>query len=786
MLKNRGITFKLIFFILSSCVAVFVLVLGYDYLISHRYISNHVNEKAKNLTNITVSKIDAVLQAVEEIPETISYFLENSHYDEESLKKILQAVVKNNTKISGAAIAFEPYMFSKNKLYFAPYYYKGEKDVKFTYLGDKSYDYFKEDWYKDAKDQGSPVWSEPYHGRVDRSKVMATYSVPFYKNINNKKTFMGVVTADLSLTWLQKIISTIKIGETGYGFLVSKKGRFITHPHKIFIMNKTMFDVARDRENERLHEIAENMTKGKADHLSYKKLINDEDGWLMYAPLPSSGWSLGIDFPREEMISDLVRLDEMIIILVLVGISLLFIVIYLISRSITRSLRMLAEKTKDIAGGNLDFEPLPIMSHDEVGMLANSFIYMRDSLKKYINELTETTAAKERMESELKIAHNIQASILPRVLPPFTARTDFEIFAALEPAKEVGGDFYDFFFVDDSHLCLVIGDVSGKGVPAALFMAVIKTFIKSVAKEGLSPKAILERANKEACYNNEACFFITVFCGIFNIKTGEIVYTNAGHLPPLLINKNGVVDFLETVHGTAVGAVEKSKYVEEKIILEPGEALFLYTDGVTESFNDKNKMFSEERLINVVFNNRFKSVKMLVEEILRNVKSFSRNVDCSDDITMLSLRYMPEKRAKIDKMETEKTIILKNKLTEIQKLEELILTFGKDNNLTKDVINDINLALEEVFTNAITYGFEDESEHTLEISINLEGSEIFLKVIDDGKAFNPLKVPDPDTKAPLRDRPIGGLGILLTKKSMDQLKYKREKDKNILIMKKFI
>jgi sigma-B regulation protein RsbU (phosphoserine phosphatase) len=323
----------------------------------------------------------------------------------------------------------------------------------------------------------------------------------------------------------------------------------------------------------------------------------------------------------------------------MLGILFLAVVIALISGSITRPLRKLVRTTKHIATGNFDFEMPEISSGDEVGKLARSFKYMKNALKKYIRELTETTAAKERMESELKVAHDIQMGIVPKVFPPFPGRTEFDIYATLAPAKEVGGDLYDYFFIDDDHLCFIIGDVAGKGVPAALFMAMAITLLKATAKTSGVPAEILTRINKELSRGNDSCMFVTIFCAVLNIKTGELRYANAGHNPPLIVPEGGSPGFLGGDSGPVVGVDEGAKYSTNKIDLKAGDTVCMYTDGVTEAFSEDGGMFSEEGLERVVAASSGEPVEGVVAGILNAVKQHAVGVPQFDDITIMVLRY---------------------------------------------------------------------------------------------------------------------------------------------------
>jgi len=644
MMKNRGIAFKLIFCILTSCILIFVIVFGYNYLFSRRIIIRNIKDNAFNLARVTVHKIEAVLNSVEKIPENIAYSLEESSYRKKGLMNLLRSVVENNPEIYGATIAFEPYAFEKDSLYFAPYFYKSEGEVKYSNLGDASYDYFSWDWYRIPGELKHPVWSEPYYDEGGGNIIMSTYAVPFFRDVDGERRFMGIVTADVSLSWLQDIVSSIKIGKTGYGFLISGEGRVVTHPDEKLIMNETLSSLAGARGDTQLLEIGRCMIRGDLGFAPCDSPDSGERCWMLYAPIPSTGWSLGILYPRRELMADITRLNWTVIVLGLVGIAFLLGVIVLISGSITRPLRLLARTTNDIAEGNLDFKMPAIKSGDEVGQLADSFIYMRDSLKRHIKELTETTAAKERMESELKIAHDIQMGILPKIFPPFPNKPEFDIYAVLKPAREVGGDFFDFFFIDDVHLCFVIADVSGKGVPASLFMAVTKTLISVIAREIGSPDEILDKVNKEIAQDNPSFIFVTVFCGVLNVKTGEIWYSSGGHNPPLLLRRGEKSEFIKGAVSLLVGIESDTIYTKEKLILQPGDTICMYTDGVTEAFNARLELFSEGRLEEAVCALRGEPIEGLVKGLLKKVKSFSLGVPQSDDITVMVLRYFGDSK----------------------------------------------------------------------------------------------------------------------------------------------
>ena len=639
MMKNRGLALKLSLLILTSMTVIFLFVFMYNYFFSRRIIINNVEMNARNLASATVNRIDTILYSLEKVPENLAYFLEVSFHDHGELLDLIRTVIEKNPEIYGASIAFEPYTLDKSTSTFAPYFYKHNGETKFTYI---PYEYFYWDWYQIPKELDRPVWTEPYYDEGAGEIVMATYSVPFYKTVSGERKFMGVVTADISLSWLEKIVTSIKIAQTGYGFLLTKNGTFVTHPDSDLIMNETIFSVAEARGDSQMRELGRRMIKGQSGFVPFESLITGKQCWMVYAPLSASGWSLGVLFPQDELMADISHLNRTVFFLSLVGFLLILGVIVLIAGSITRPLRVLAKATEDIGSGNLDIEIPPITSRDEVGKLAESFTYMKSSLKKYIKELTETTAAKERIESELEIARDIQAGILHKVFPPFPDKDEFDIYATVEPAREVGGDLYDFFFMDEDHLCFTVGDVSGKGVPAALFMTIIMTLIKTRATQGLTADAIVNRVNQTLSSDNPSLMFVTLFLGILNVRTGELQYCSGGHNPPYLILADGDIQPLETTNGIILGVMEDFSYQSKEITMRKGDSIFIYTDGVTEAMNEKEEWFSERRLEKELALLKKRPAEEVVAGILEKIRVFSTGVQQSDDITMMIITFYGE------------------------------------------------------------------------------------------------------------------------------------------------
>ena len=393
-------------------------------------------------------------------------------------------------------------------------------------------------------------------------------------------------------------------------------------------------------------------------------VIDGKNYYVSYNSLETPGWSIGIASevdkiiePSEEMknyINSVYDETNSRIKKNLFGIYILFLAIFIVcsiilyfigvnlTDKILAPIKLLCEKAKLIGKGNFDIK-LPVKSDDELGKLSGIFNQMAEDLKTYMENLKITTAEKEKIHSELMIARKIQRSMLPCIFPAFPDRNDFDIYAIMDPAKEVGGDFYDFFFIDKTHFAVVIADVSDKGVSAALFMVIAKILIKNQLQNGDSPAKVLEIVNKRLCENNDAGMFVTAFIGVIDITTGETTVANAGHNPPLVYKKVlDKYDFINFDHGFVLGGVQNQTYKEKTINLSKNDILFLYTDGVTESTNKNGNQFSDSKLKEFLNSEEIKnlSIQEVITKLRDNLEKFSDGIDRTDDITVLAFENL--------------------------------------------------------------------------------------------------------------------------------------------------
>ena len=412
-----------------------------------------------------------------------------------------------------------------------------------------------------------------------------------------------------------------------------------------------------------------------------------------------------------------------------------------------------------------------ISNISEVTSLALSIDKMEKDTIKYIEDIKAATKEKERIGTELKLASLIQENSLPTDFP---SNESFELYASMTPAKEVGGDFYDFNLIDDDHLMLVIADVSGKGVPAALFMMVTKILISEYSLSLKDPAQVLTTVNNRICNNNKANMFVTVWLGILELSTGKLVFANAGHEDFVLKNGDGF-KLNKTKHGIPIGAMEDYEYKNNEVILNKGDKLFLYTDGLPEATNSELEMFNLDRMVDTLNELKDLNTKELLNEVKNKVDTFVGEATQFDDLTMMALIYKGDSAMK------KKFNASMDELNNVLKFIDDGIKDIKDSKLLKK----FNLVVEEIFVNIVSYAYSDnDTNNTVTISIKDNDDKTIITFIDSGKHFNPLIKDDPDLSLSVDERPIGGLGIYLVKKMMDNVEYEYKDNKNILTIEK--
>lgn len=523
---------------------------------------------------------------------------------------------------------------------------------------DRKYDVRHRSWFKRAIDQGGPGWSEPYAGVITRH-LRVNCSAPVKKD----GRIVAVIGLSVPLAIIQERIIKMRINKQGKAYLVSRDRRILARE-----------GLATDRDNwsekqtgeyfsfddqKTMPELDKKLASGSPGIM--RGIVNKQDSFVAYAPSSTTGWSVLFVLPVEAVYAPIRATEKAIVtqskaasslVYHHIGISMamLTVVFLLVLAAVTVISRRLAQRITApilaleegamiIGDGNLEHR-LQVESGDEIQQLGETFNRMAGDLAQYIHDLTVATASRERIQSELKLATDIQVSLLPRSFPPFPERKDIDLYALMDPAKEVGGDFYDFFFLDDHRICLIIGDVSDKGVPAALYMMVAKTLLKSEALRDATPAEILERTNSILVLDNESSMFVTVFCAILDTDNGQLDCANAGHLPPVIQQADGSTACHCFSPGFVLGPMPDISYKTELITLQPGELLLLYTDGVNEAVNPALEEYGEQRLLTCVKSYPAGTPEQIIHAIRAEVQTFANGAPQSDDITMLALRYL--------------------------------------------------------------------------------------------------------------------------------------------------
>jgi phosphoserine phosphatase RsbU/P len=642
MMKDKGLAYKLSVYILAGVGLIFGSTFVYNYATTRSLLLSKVEENTRNLSSSAINKSEGFFRSIEKVALSMRYVIENSEKDEAELHSLIKDLVLHNEEIYGSCVAFEPYEYRANAEYYAPYFYEIEEgEIDYVDLAEDDYRYPEWDWYQIPKILNESVWSEPYYDEGAGNILMTTYSVPFYSYIGGEQKFRGIITVDVSLEWLQSVVNGIQILETGYAFLISSRGTFITHKYNPeWVMNESIFSIAETEKYAYLREIGRSMINGEEGFKALTKGLYHDKSRIYHSHLSNNNWSLGFIFPEEELYSSLNELNNNLIIIGVFGLGLLLAIIIFISNRITKPLYDLAVISKDIGTGNFDQEIPKPKYNDEVGVLYTSFNSMQQELKNYIQNLKTTTAAKEKIESELKVAHDIQMGMIPQEFPAFPDRKEFDIYGFISPAKDVGGDLYDFFFIDENRFCFALGDVSGKGTPAALFMAIATTLLRAKAKSGLLQiDEVVKQMNEHLCNNNERGLFVTFFMSILDVRTGEMQYYNAGHNFPVVIGADGNVKMLEQSHHLPLGVFEIPGDPFDTYQFQRGDKIFLYSDGINEAMDTESEQYTDERMMEFLNLTIKRTPKETTESIIADVKKFTTGAEQSDDMTVLVVQY---------------------------------------------------------------------------------------------------------------------------------------------------
>ena len=544
-----------------------------------------------------------------------------------------EAVLKRNPDFFNCSIAFEPYFFEKYGRYFSAYSKRNGDSIRTMQGGSDSYQYFYMDWYLMPKLLDKMCWTEPYMDldvATNTKEMLTSYCNPI---VDKEGKFLGVVNIGLSLSWLSNTISAVKPYPNSYSIMVGHGGTYFVHPDTTKLLNETLFTETLEREDTAKTALGHAMQRGEEGMRQLN--VDGVDSYVFYKPLGQTGWSMAIVCPESDIFGGFDRLRRTVMTIVTVGLLLMLFFFIRIITSELRPLRRLAQEAETIASGQFDTKLPDFKRTDEIGQLSHSFGNMQNSLVSYIEELKATTAQKASIESELNVASSIQMSMLPSVFPN---REGLDMYASMTPAKEVGGDLYGYLLIDDS-LYFCLGDVSGKGVPASLFMAQVTRLFRTLANQQMPPAEICTRMNDALSGDeNPTNMFVTMFIGLVDLKTGHLSFCNAGHNPPIIGGGESHGDFLKMLTNFPIGVLPDLEFQGEEISSIKGRPLFIYTDGLNEAENMENDQFGDDHLLDILRNTHFDSARQVIETLAAEVEHHRGGADPNDDLTMMCLR----------------------------------------------------------------------------------------------------------------------------------------------------
>jgi sigma-B regulation protein RsbU (phosphoserine phosphatase) len=539
-------------------------------------------------------------------------------------------------------------------------------DTMATVPNRKDYDARTRSWYKGAKTKGGLFWTEIFADSTGRGASISC-AMPIYHN----GKLQAVTGTGSTMEKISEIVKGASIGKSGYAFLLDRHGEVVITPHSDFLTDESGNVIGEnylENSNPDVVELAKDMTSGKNN--VRELILEGSEVIVAYAPLARTGWSIGVVMPSSEVTEPIAHMQSsiqglstksenainsfmaisfgVIAVAVVLAVVMAMIMSLRFAGTISKPISMLTEEAEEIGKGDLE-RTITLRTGDELEELAIAFNQMTGELRLHIKDFEQVTAETERIATELNVAKTIQAEILPHIISPSPDRNEFVLFGSMEPAKEVGGDFYDFFLIDEKTLAVVMADVSGNGVPAALFMVIAKTLIKNNAQMAKDPVKIFEEVNNILCENNEGGMFIAAFMGYLNVETGAFTFVNAGHKPPCIKHVDGGWEFLTCDPCFVLAGLENTAYKSQSLDIKEGDKIYLYTDGVTEATDRSLELYGKDRLIKTLDEHQDDSVTGIVNAVRADIKDFAHGAEQADDITMLAIEYFGAKGKKIAK-----------------------------------------------------------------------------------------------------------------------------------------
>ena len=780
MKKKRSLSTKLSLWTVLFAGLIFVAALGVFFNESRMAVQRIAIKNATLILDNTIKKVDNILNHVKVATDNTDWLITRHLDAPDSMFVYSRRILENNPDLNGCSISFEPFYFKERGQYFSAYSMRQGDVIQTTQEGNDHYQYFSMDWYQLPKLLDRPCWTEPFvdinPDDITTPDMIISYCKPI-KNSQNE--FIGSISVDLSIEWLSQTISAVKPYPNSYTIMIGKGGTFFVHPDTTKLFYQTIFTQTMLEPDTAITNLGHAMQAGEEGYRTLN--LYGEDSYVLYKPLGDTGWSVGLVCPTKDIFSGYYHLANTITGIVIVGLLLMLMVFSSIISKQLEPLEELAYQAESIASGRFDEELSDLDRNDEIGQLSQSFHNMQQSLVRQIEELKAVNEQKGRIEGELKIASDIQMAMLPKIFPPYPERNDLDVFGQLTPAKEVGGDRFDFY-IRDEKLFFCIGDVSGKGVPASLYMVVTKALFRTVSGHEASPDRIVHALNEVLSRDNDSNMFVTLFVGVLDLPTGRLHYCNAGHDAPLLIGHTGA-GMLPVDSNLPVGVMTGWKFSKQETMMDPDTTIFLYTDGLNEAENINHQQFDMSRVLEMARklqqDNNFKPT-VVVKEMTDAVHQFVGEADQSDDLTMMALQYTKHQ----ENVTYQRSLTLTNDLKRVPRLNTFIDEVCEANGFDMATTMQINLAIEEAVVNVMNYAYPEGTKGDITIEAKANKTEMSIIISDTGKPFDPTAKAEVDITLSAEDRSIGGLGIHLIRQIMDNINYERIDGHNVLTLMK--
>ena len=630
---RRKLSVRVSIWVVMFAAFIFIAALSFLFYQSREAVRQEAISHATQILDKTSLRVEGILNRAEVATQMTEWLIQRHPDKADSMFVYSHGMLLNNPDFYTCSIAFEPYYFNQYGRYFSAYSKHVGDSIRTLQGGSDYYQYFFMDWYLMPQLLDKPCWTEPY---MDLDAPTNTYEMvtSYCQAIKNKQgEFIGVINTSLSLNWLSHTISAVKPYPNSYSIMIGRGGTYFVHPDTTKITRHTIFTQTMETPDTAMTALGHAMQRGEEG--MKRMIIDDKDCYVFYKPLGKTGCSMAIVCPERDIFGGFDRLRHTVMGIVLVG---LLLMLYFFIKIITRELsplHRLAKEAETIASGQFDTKLPDFQRNDEIGMLSHSFGNMQQSLVRYIEELKETTAQKASIESELNVASSIQMSMLPSVFPD---REGLDMYASMTPAKEVGGDLYGYLLKDEK-LYFCVGDVSGKGVPASLFMAQVTRLFRTLANQMIQPADICTQMNEALSgEENQTCMFVTLFIGLVDLKTGHLSFCNAGHNPPVIGGGEHHGEFLQMLPNFPIGVMPGLEFQGEEIDSIKGRPLFIYTDGLNEAENREHGQFGDDHLIDILRNTHFDTARQVVETLAAKVEEHRDGAEPNDDLTMMCLR----------------------------------------------------------------------------------------------------------------------------------------------------